>query len=92
MPVFISEHLLLGQYFLGVGPEHFGLSFDAAIHTGAVLAVVSFFWRDVLRIARAFLHSLRRPDLSERGQRTAYLILLATGLVGIVGFSVNLVH
>jgi len=33
-------HLLLGQYFLGMDQERFGLSFDAAIHTGTVLAVV----------------------------------------------------
>ena len=40
LPVSSSGHLLLGQYFLGLDQERFGLSFDAAIHTGTVLAVI----------------------------------------------------
>ena len=40
LPVSSSGHLLLSQYFLGMDQKRFGLSFDAAIHTGTVLAVV----------------------------------------------------
>jgi undecaprenyl-diphosphatase len=54
LPVSSSGHLLLAQYFLGLDQERFGLSFDAAIHTGTVLAVVSFFWRDLLMMLHAF--------------------------------------
>jgi undecaprenyl-diphosphatase len=66
--------------------DRFGLSFDAAIHTGTVLAVVSFFWRDLLGMLRAFLRSLREPDLSDTQQRMAYLILVATIPAGLIGF------
>src|SRR5918997_4879369 len=86
LPVSSSGHLLLGQYFLGVDQDRFGLPFDAAIHTGTVLAVVSFFWRDLLRMARAFLSSLRGPDFAQADQRMAYLILVATVPAGIVWF------
>ncbi len=86
LPVSSSGHLLLGQYFLGLDQERFGLPFDAAIHTGTVLAVVSFFWRDLLGILRAFLRSLRGPDLSNPEQRMAYLILVATVPAGLIGF------
>jgi undecaprenyl-diphosphatase len=65
LPISSSRHLLLGQYFLGMDQERFGLSFDAAIHTGTVLAVVWFFRRDLLAMARAFLGSLPRPDFSD---------------------------
>ncbi len=85
LPVSSSGHLLLGQYFLGLDQNRFGLSFDAAIHTGTVLAVVSFFWRDLLRMAGAFLRSLRGPNFEDPDQRMAYLILLATIPAGIVG-------
>jgi undecaprenyl-diphosphatase len=44
LPVSSSGHLLLSQYFLGMDQERFGLSFDAAIHTGTLLAVDLFFW------------------------------------------------
>lgn len=87
LPVSSSGHLLLGQYFLGLDQETFGLSFDAAIHTGTVLAVVSFFWRDLARMARALVRSLRHgPDFSDTEQRMAYLILAATVPAGLIGF------
>jgi len=86
LPVSSSGHLLLSQYFLGMDQDRFGLTFDAAIHTGTVLAVVSFFWRDLLRMARAFLTSLGGPNFEDRDQRMAYLILVATIPAGIIGF------
>ncbi len=85
LPVSSSGHLLLGQYFLGVNQARFGLSFDAAIHTGTVLAVVSYFWRDLVSMARAFLQSFRGPNFEDRDQRMAYLIILATIPAGVVG-------
>lgn len=85
LPVSSSGHLLLSQYFLGMSQERFGLTFDAAIHTGTVLAVAAFFWRDLLRMALAFLDSLRGPNFEDRDQRMAYLILVASLPAGIVG-------
>jgi undecaprenyl-diphosphatase len=86
LPVSSSGHLLLSQYFLGMDQERFGLSFDAAIHTGTVLAVVWFFRGDLLGMARAFLRSLPRPDLSDPEVRMAYLILVATVPAALIGF------
>ncbi len=85
LPVSSSGHLLLGQYFLGMDQDRFGLTFDASIHTGTVLAVVSFFWRDLLRMAVAFVRSLRGPNFEDRDQRMAYLILVACIPAGVVG-------
>ena len=86
LPVSSSGHLLLSQYFLGMDQERFGLSFDAAIHTGTVLAVVWFFWADLLVMARAFLRSLPRPNFADVEVRMAYLILVATVPAAILGF------
>lgn len=86
LPVSSSGHLLLSQYFLGMDQERFGLPFDAAIHTGTVLAVVLFFRRDLLSMARAFFGSLPRPDFSDPEVRMAYLILMATVPAGLIGF------
>jgi undecaprenyl-diphosphatase len=85
LPVSSSGHLLLGQYFLGMDQDRFGLTFDAAIHTGTVLAVVLYFWRDLLRMAAAFVRSLRSPSFADRDQRMAYLILVACIPAGVVG-------
>ena len=86
LPISSSGHLLLGQYFLGMDQERFGLSFDAAIHTGTVLAVVLFFRRDLLAMARAFLRSLPKPDFSDTEVRMAYLVLVGTLPAALIGF------
>jgi undecaprenyl-diphosphatase len=86
LPVSSSGHLLLSQYFLGMDQERFGLSFDAAIHTGTLLAVVLFFRGDLLAMARAFLGSLPHPDFADAQVRTACLILLATVPGALIGF------
>ena len=86
LPVSSSGHLLLAQYFLGLNQDSFGLTFDAAIHSGTVLAVVSFFRRDLAGMTSAFLRSLPKPDLAEPEVRLAYLILAATVPAALTGF------
>ncbi len=86
LPVSSSGHLLLGQYFLGLDQERFGLSFDVAMHLGTLVAVVAFFWRDLVRMAFAFLRSLRRRDLSDPDQRLAYLVLASTVPAALIGY------
>jgi undecaprenyl-diphosphatase len=87
LPVSSSGHLLLGQYFLGLDQDRFGLSFDVALHTGTLVAVVSFFWRDLLRMALAFFRSFSRRDLAnDPDQRMAYLIIASTVPAALIGF------
>ena len=88
LPVSSSGHLLLGQYFLGLDQDRFGLPFDVALHLGTLVAVVTFFWRDLLRIAWAFARSLSpgERNLSDPDQRLAYLILTSTVPAALVGF------
>jgi undecaprenyl-diphosphatase len=87
LPVSSSGHLLLGQYFLGLDQDKFGLSFDVALHLGTLVAVVIFFRSDLLRMAGAFVRSLTRGrDLSEPDQRLAYLVLAATVPAALIGY------
>ena len=88
VPVSSSGHLLLGQYFLGLDQDRFGLSFDVALHLGTLVAVVSFFWRDLVRMARAFGRSLvpRGRNLADPDQRLAYLVLASTVPAVVIGF------
>lgn len=86
LPVSSSGHLLLGQYFLGLDQDRFGLSFDVALHLGTLVAVVSFFWRDLLRMGLAFLRSFRHRDMMDRDQRMAYLVIASTVPAALVGF------
>src|SRR5215218_901185 len=87
LPVSSSGHLLLGQYFLGLDQERFGLSFDVALHMGTLLAVVSYFWRDLIRMAFAFLRSFGHRDLvNDQDQRLAYLLIASTLPATLIGF------
>jgi undecaprenyl-diphosphatase len=86
LPVSSSGHLFLGQYFLGLDQDRFGLPFDVAMHLGTLLAVVAFFWRDLLRMARAFLRSFRHRDLADPDQRLAYLVIASTVPAALIGF------
>lgn len=86
LPVSSSGHLLLAQEFLRLDQDKFGLPFDAAIQSGTLLAVVSFFWRDFLAMARALPLSPRAINLADPDQRMAWLILVATVPAGLVGF------
>jgi undecaprenyl-diphosphatase len=88
LPVSSSGHLLLGQYFLGVDQHRFGLPFDVALHLGTLVAVIAFFWRDLLRMARAFVRSLSPGGrhLADPEQRLAYLILASSAPAALTGF------
>ena len=88
LPVSSSGHLLLGQYFLGLDQDRFGLPFDVALHLGTLVAVVTYFWRDLLRMAGAFVRSLSPGgrDLADPDQRLAYLILASTIPAALIGF------
>ena len=88
LPVSSSGHLLLGQYFLGLDQDRFGLPFDVALHLGTLVAVVSFFWRDLLRMAAAFARSLSPGgrNLADPDQRLAYLILASTVPAALIGY------
>ena len=87
LPVSSSGHLLLGQYFLGLDRQRFGLSFDIALHLGTLVAVVAFFWRDLLRMANAFVRSFTHGrDLANSDQRLAYLVGVSTIPAALIGF------
>ena len=87
LPVSSSGHLLLGQYFLGLDQQRFGLSFDVALHLGTLVAVVTYFWRDLLRMARALVRSFTRGrNFADPDQRLAYLVVASTVPAALIGF------
>jgi undecaprenyl-diphosphatase len=61
LPVSSSAHLILARAFFGWDAERFGLPFDVAIHVGTALAVIVYFWNDLLRILSAVPSAVRPP-------------------------------
>lgn len=61
------------------------LAFIVALHVATALALIVFYWRDWVIVVRGFFTSLRKRSLQAPGARLAWLIVLATIPVGIVG-------
>lgn len=58
LPISSSAHLILAKAFFGWDPDTFGLAFDVACHVGTLVAVIVFFWQDLLGMARALPRAL----------------------------------
>ena len=90
LPVSSSGHLLLGQYFLGLSQNRFGLPFDVALHLGTLVAVIAYFWADVVRYVQAWFGSVRRRAIATVDERIAWYVFAATipaALAGAAGES-----
>ncbi|MEJ7798021.1 MAG: undecaprenyl-diphosphate phosphatase [Solirubrobacteraceae bacterium] len=86
LPISSSGHLRIVPAFLGW--EDPGAAFTAVIQLGTMAAVVLYFRNDLLRIARAWLRSLRDPDArSELDARIGWYLILGTIPISIFGLA-----
>jgi undecaprenyl-diphosphatase len=61
------------------------LSFIVGLHVATAIAMIAYFWRDWLRIIGGFFSSLRDRSARTTEQRLAWMIILGTVPVGLVG-------
>src|SRR5215213_7150903 len=59
LPISSSGHLILVPWLFGWDEP--GLSFDAALHLGTLLAVFVYFWRDLYAMILAVPTAISRP-------------------------------
>ncbi|MDY2744377.1 MAG: undecaprenyl-diphosphate phosphatase [Methanosphaera sp.] len=96
LPISSSGHLVIVPHLLGVET---GLAFDVILHVGTLVAIFTFFWKDIINIIKGFIVSIinltegfdkfkdglrRVPE-----ERFAWLILIATIPTGIIGLLFN---
>ena len=88
LPVSSTGHLTIVEQLLGLDTGAQDVTgFTAVIQMGAIAAVVLFFWRDIWRIAHAWVLGLVKPEY--RGQfnhRMGWFVIVGTIPIGIVGF------
>lgn len=89
LPISSSAHLVLAPYLLGWKiPESQVFSFDVLVQMGTLLAVILYFWKDILDIVQAWLSGLihRQPFYNAHARMGWYLILatIPAGLAGIL--------
>jgi undecaprenyl-diphosphatase len=93
LPISSSGHLLIVPWLFGW--ETPGLAFDAALHLGTLVAVLVYFRRDFLNLARAVPTALRTPraafdradpaDDRARDARLLWFLGIATIPAGVAG-------
>ena len=89
LPVSSSGHLILvpwaaGWHYLQNNPD-FNKTFDVALHLGTLIAVVIYFWRDVVRYVTAWVASIRKRRIDTVDERIAWYIAVATVPAAIAG-------
>ena len=76
--------MAVGWNFFQLHPD-LNKTFDVALHLGTFIAALVYFWRQIVEILRAWLHSLRRRRIETTDERLAWLLLISTIPAGLVG-------
>lgn len=66
-------------------PESPYLAFIVGLHVATAVALIIYFWRDWLRIVTGLITSIAHRSVRTADQRLAWLLVLATIPVGLVG-------
>jgi undecaprenyl-diphosphatase len=91
LPVSSSAHLVFITDILGLQQN---VAFDTLLHLGTLVAVVAFFWRDLIDIISSFISSILdifkgrfKKGLDEEPfKKLSWLLVIGTIPAGIVGF------
>lgn len=89
LPISSSGHLILVPWlfdweFLKEN-DAFNQTFDVSLHLGTLIAVVTYFREDLVRLAAAWLGSVRRRRIVTADERIAWLVAIATVPAALVG-------
>ncbi len=93
IPVSSSAHIRIAGIFLGSGADP-GAAFTAIIQLGTETAVLVYFWRDIVRIVRAFVLGLLavkgtdgspRVPRSDHDYRLGWLIIVGSIPIVVLG-------
>src|SRR5437660_1343663 len=66
-------------------PESPWLAFVVMLHVGSAIGLLIYFWRDWVAIVTGFFRTIRKRRIDTPTERLAWLILVATIPVGILG-------
>jgi undecaprenyl-diphosphatase len=91
IPVSSTAHLLIGQRILGIPANDAMFSFLVLVQLGTILSLIVYFWKDLWKILRATLSSVRHLVARDTGKldpdaRLGWYIILATIPALIFGY------
>ncbi|MDQ5820698.1 MAG: undecaprenyl-diphosphatase UppP [Actinomycetota bacterium] len=89
LPISSSGHLILvpwiGDWHYLETHESFNKTFDVALHLGTLVAVILYFWRDVVLYVGAWFRSVGHRAIRGADERMAWYILAASIPAAAVG-------
>lgn len=91
LPISSSGHLVIVPYLLGWDiPAKDAFIFDVLVQVATLVAVVAYFWSDLLKIIQGFYHGLRiKKPLADEYSRLGIFILIATLPAGLIGLLIK---
>jgi len=88
LPVSSSAHLILVPWLFGWEPQ--GLFFDVSLHAGTAIAVLAFFWREWIALARETVKGiLEGKPFANEHRRLAWYLVVATVPAVIAGLTLE---
>jgi len=89
LPISSSGHLILVPWIADwrylETHQSFNKTFDVALHLGTLVAVVAYFWNDIVRYVRAWFHSVARRSVKTPDERLAWGVFFATIPAALAG-------
>lgn len=86
IPVSSSGHLVILKNIINMN-ELNDLNFEIILNFGSFIAIVAFFWNDIIKIIKDFFSYLKtKEEKYQANYKYAWYIVLATIPAGIVGF------
>ncbi len=90
LPVSSSAHLVIVPELLGTQS---GLAFDTLLHVGTLVAVIGYFWKDIVSMIKALVSSLldipkgnfKEGVKEDPFKRLAWLVVVGTIPAGLMG-------
>lgn len=91
LPISSSAHLVLAPYLLGWQiPAEIAFVFDILVQVATLAGVVTYFWADLVAIARAVLQGfLQRQPWSTPEARLGWRLVLASLPAGLFGLAIK---
>ena len=89
LPISSSGHLILVPWLFDwhylENHEDFNKTFDVALHLGTLVAVIVYFWQEVVLYVGAWFRSVGKRAIRTADERIAWLIFVATIPAAIAG-------
>lgn len=93
LPVSSTAQIIIAGKLLGLGEEFrsaHGLSLEIFLHFPSVLAVMLYFYKDLIRVFKGFFGYARKKEQNYKGDfYLGVYILIATFITAIIGFLVK---